>query len=604
MTIRLPSSFVLAAAAAVAAPAFLTAQSTAAAAAARPLAALLPAGSTYAVLEFAGVAACRSAARELPLAAIASHFLAAVPEAARREHLDDEIERLGRRAEQGLQRMGIDAGDLHQLLARPMALAVGRLTLNGLGPSLALVVDEGDAAPAIDRLCDALQTQLTRRHDVAGEDVDVAGVAAHLLHIDRGPQLLTARVGGCFVLTNSRGYLGEIAAVAGGRQPSLATATAYGNAAAGLPSRPLASLFVDPSPLTAALRPLLPYEAGAIGEALGVDDLRGLFAACGAGADGDHEVAELSLTGDRTGLVKALFAKPVAFDFAARCPADTIAFGAFGCDFDAAATAVERVLAQVPDGFGERARRGFAEGWRHVLRQLEASPHDAAELHAALGGQVSFALGFGDGPMPKPELMVHVAVRDAASAAQILSHVEELGRSEGANWGTRQVGDATIRYAKLDRGQAIVTPCYVQVPGGVVLASNVAALVTMLGQDREPAGSLAAQDDFRAAVAMAQGSVGFVHARWFRAVERSRQLLETQLYNLVDSHADELGFDRDALPDVETLAKAVGSSTSVLRVDDAGIRFVQHGPVGLGALVAGGGLFLDELLRRSAARIY
>lgn len=563
----------------------------------------LPAASTYAVVHFGGLGACRTAATSLPIAALVQRFLAALPAATRQQHVEDQLGRLARGMEQPLMHVGIAAADLRSVLGCPMVLAAGRVTVQGLGPSLALVVDEGNAGPALDRLLAALAAMVQRQHDGAlVESVDVDGIAARVLHVPEGPPILSAHVGGRFVLTNSRAYLREIAAVAAGRVVGLTNGSALG-ASPRMPQPVLASMFVNTAPLVAAMSPLLPYEAADIGRALGIEDLRGLYAAAGADATGDAEVLDLAMPGDRHGLCKALFATPVDLAFAGMCPADMIAFGALGCDLDAVGGAVEAVLAQMPDGFVEGARRGTEQAWRQMLRQLGSGPGDYVALRDVLGKQVSFAVGLGSGGVPKPEVMVHVAVRDAAHVHQMLTAIEGHIAERGVTWASRQQGDHEIRYAQFEGGdQAVLTPCYTVLDGGVVIASNVALLVRTVKQFGSPDQSLAATDDFRAAAADAKGGVGFLHVRWFRGVELAWRTIETHVYNYVDSHADELGFDRDALPEAEELARAVGTSTMILHVDDAGMRVTSRGPIGTGSAVAAGGMLLDELLQRTGSQ--
>ena len=62
------------------------------------------------------------------------------------------------------------------------------------------------------------------------------------------------------------------------------------------------------------------------------------------------------------------------------------------------------------------------------------------------------------------------------------------------------------------------------------------------------------------------------------------------------------GFGSDALPDTETMAAALGTSTFLYRVDDNGLTIENHGTFALGALLAAfGGLGDDVLSARNVA---
>ena len=60
----------------------------------------------------------------------------------------------------------------------------------------------------------------------------------------------------------------------------------------------------------------------------------------------------------------------------------------------------------------------------------------------------------------------------------------------------------------------------------------------------------------------------------------------------------------EALPDMETMAKAVGTSTISYRVDDDGITCRSDGAFTLGTLLAAFGACSDHLLARAGAKVY
>ena len=122
------------------------------------------------------------------------------------------------------------------------------------------------------------------------------------------------------------------------------------------------------------------------------------------------------------------------------------------------------------------------------------------------------------------------------------------------------------------------------------------------GKDAEQ--SLFAQEDFTKLAALAGGASGVVHLRLFRAAELGWRSLETLVYPQLDAHKDEVGFGSEALPDTETMAAALGTSTFLYRVDDDGLSIENHGTFSLGALLAAFGSLGDEVFSRASGKIY
>src|SRR5262249_5488835 len=126
-------------------------------AAPRPIEDVLPA-SSYACATFAGTAACNTGARELDVGKLISAFLQQVRQskAAVGERIDAGLEQAAQHVRGALAVGSVSPAAPRARLRRPMALGVGRVSLRGFGPSVALVIDEGDARADIDRLVEAL----------------------------------------------------------------------------------------------------------------------------------------------------------------------------------------------------------------------------------------------------------------------------------------------------------------------------------------------------------------------------------------------------------------------------------------------------------------
>jgi hypothetical protein len=571
----------------------------------RSLEDVLPA-STYAVARFGGLDACRDAAHHQPMAAVVDAFLAKLPPEVRAQFVDAQLDRASDQLQQGLQQAGMSPADMRAVLSRPMALALGRLTVEGHGPSVALLVDAGDAAPAIDRLLAAIEAQGSHQGlQLAWSDVEIGSAKVRRAQGPAEmPALFVGHVGGCFVLSNSRGYLREIDLVAQGKQPALTAASDLGTLARRLPQPALASLFLNTKSLSSMFDAHLPYEAAAFGDALGLGHLDSLYLGTTAATTGGCDLIHIGLQGNPEGLVKALHSKPADLSFARLCSQNTIVFGAGSLDVPAVVDAFDRLLDLLPAEAREEMQR---EMKRELRRELGTTPQEADAVLRAFGNQVGFAIGLEKGAVPKPELLVRLVVRDAARVAPLLQKLEAaVVREAGVEWKTRMVGEASIRFCNLEVPDANfqLSPCYVQAGNDLLFGSDVAALVRALKQGDKQEESFAAQPDYAVMAADCKGASGVLHLRLFRAVELGWRSLETWAYPQVDAHKDEIGFGSEALPDAEAMAKALGTSTFVHVVDGSGMTWRSTGTFGLGGLLAAFGAAADEVLHRACGKVY
>ena len=154
----------------------------------RPVEDVLP-PSTYAAACSAGLAAHVEAANGSSLAPLVRQLLEQLPSELRERFVEKELTRLADQVQADLQRDGWRPADLRALLARPMALAIGRLTIEGMGPSVALVVDEGDAGPALRRVRDLVLRQLPGRD----RQVDEVRIGDHTAQVSRAPEMPPSR---------------------------------------------------------------------------------------------------------------------------------------------------------------------------------------------------------------------------------------------------------------------------------------------------------------------------------------------------------------------------------------------------------------------------
>lgn len=568
---------------------------------------VLPA-STYASVQFGGLSACRRSATAMPLAVLVDNFLKRVPAETRATRVDQSLDHAAQHLQHHLQQVGLSAADLRAVLGQPMTVAIGRLSIEGMGPSVALVIEEGESAAAIGR-CTAAIENLARQFGagIVFDDVKIGDLTVRHATMPDGPPVFLGSVGGYFVLTNSRGQLREIADVVRGVQPGLARTTRLADLRRRLPQPALASVFVNTASVASMLDAHLPYEAAAFGAALGLGQCDALYAGTTASARGGSDVVHFGLGGSERGLMKALVAQPADLGFARLCSQNTVVFAAGSFDAQAVLDAFSHFVELLPAPAREQADVNLRRGLDRGLRRFGTTREAVAGLVHAFGNQVGFALSLEKGAVPKPEVLVHVAVRDATVVAPVLQQLEAMVAERGhVEWKTRKVGEHEIRFCNVDADeiQLKLSPCYVLTEKALLLGSDAAALVRALRQGDQPEESFAAQPDFKALQATAAGGSGVLHLRLFRGVEIGWRTVETMVYPQLDAHQQEVGFSSEALPDAESMAKALGTSTFVYNVDDDGITWKSHGTLAFGSLLAGFGALADDLLSRASGKVY
>lgn len=576
-------------------------QETAGAAALEPgadLFARLPA-STYAAVQFAGLDACRRATAASPVRPLVEQVLHDLPDELRTRFFEQGLDRAADELREGLEQAGLRPGDVRDLLARPMVLALGRLTLEGKGPSVALLVDEGPARGARERCWDALTQRMLQKTSVGGA-VSIDGVAVQHLRLPSGPPLFVGTVGGAFVVTNSRGYLQELAAVAAGAD-SFADSPMLCRSRTQAPGEALLSLAVDTRWAASMLQPLLPYEAAAFAEALGLGAVDGFVATSSFGAAGSCDLLHLGVAGSPAGLTRALFAGPLDLSFLSACPASAVMVGAVHLDVDAFVAAAERLVALLP----EEVQAEIRDDFRRELRQAGIGADGLRRALASFGPQVAMALSLANDGLPKPELLMRLTLRDGGTVARLLQRLERATGENGLEWRTRTVDGIDVRYCQLPLGDSPLqlTPCYARVGDTLWLGSEVAVLVRAL-RPTEGHEGLDQQDDAPALLAQAGDANGVLHVRTGHLAAMLWPLLETWVIPQLDAQRDELGFGSEVLPDEELVQAALGTSTTVLRVDAHGFTVEQHGPTRFGQQMAALGFVVDELLARAAAKIF
>jgi hypothetical protein len=300
-----------------------------------------------------------------------------------------------------------------------------------------------------------------------------------------------------------------------------------------------------------------------------------------------------------------LTAALVDLGIASACSANTVLLLAGSCDVPAVVDAFDRFTALLPTRIGDEVRRNASRGLAQAFRQIGASLAEADAMSRAFGNQIGLALQLEKGAVSKPELLLRLGVRDAAKVTTLLQRLEAASmREDNVEWKTRKAGAHEIRFCSVPMPeiQLQLSPCYALANGALWIASDVMGLLRALQQNGEQ--SLAAQADFVDVQKLAAGASGIMHLRLDRAVAIGWPFVESFVYPQLDAHRDQFGIDSESLPDEEALAKALGNSTFVWRVDDDTVRLSSHGTLSFGGLFAGLSLLGDNVLSRAAAKVF
>ena len=566
---------------------------------------LLPA-STYAAMRFGGLDACRQATGQLPLTQIVKSMLGVVPAEMREELLDGRLDMAAEQVRNALQQHGVEPADVRAMLGQPMTLALGRLSIEGMGPSMCLVIEEGNHRQSINR-CVAASMNVIRRfvENTLVERIEIAGTPFYHVSI-AGTPIFAGSIAGNYCVSNSRGYLREVIQVAAGKQPSLVATTAVAGLRQQLPAPPLAAYTINASSIMDMLTPHLPYEAADFSDALGLGRLDLIYAAVTASKSGGTDLMHFGIGGSEKGLAKSLVSAPADLSFASACSNNTVVFGSGSFDISAVMNAFQRFVKLLPAEAQREIQREMGREMTREFRRMGTSPAEVHGLLRAFGNQVGFAFSLEKGAMPKPEMLMRVSVNSAETVASVMQRFEGLSAEEGGlEWRSRMAGDQEVRFCNLPIEDKLqLSPCYALTKDALWIGSDVAGLVRSLKRGQSEGESLAEAEDFQKLTKESAGASGVLHIRSFRGVQIGWRTVETLVYPMIDAQSDELGFDSSDLPDSEELAKALGTTTLLYRVDDNGVTVKSQGPMTFGAILAAFGALGDEVLSRATGKVF
>ena len=554
---------------------------------------------------FGGLDRCTSAVNGHAAATLVKSFVEGIPAATRDARVTAMLEQRAAQVRDGFAQSPLQLSAARALLRRPMAIGLGRPTILGIGPSLALVVDEGNSGAEIDALLSQLAS--ARPEPTRVQKGSAAGVACTLVEGEGMPTLYAVHHDGAFVFTNSEGYLREILAVRSQQQPSLAAGSSLGSQRARLLEDPLVEMFVNVAPMLPMVEPLLPYEAADFGRALGIESLGGAYLAAGPSSAGTVETIDIQVRGNKDGLLKAALSGQVDFEAAKFFSKDTLAFAGLRLDANAAAAAFDRFCSQLPRDQARDARRDAARDFLRGFREAGMSDAEIHELFASIDGSISVGFSLGNAPAPIPEAVAIAKIRDAAVVGKHLDSMRAAMAKQGLEWKVRMQGDTQVHYCSAPIGEDSglqLTPSYAIHEGCLVIGSTTKALLDAMKQRADETTSLFRETDFVAAALADEGAMAFVHLRPGRFCERYWRTAEARLFPLIDDNQEELGFSSVDLPEPEAFAKALGSMSWSITCDEDGMRLRMRGNVGLGGAAASFAALVDDVLLRAKAKAY
>lgn len=571
----------------------------------KPVQDCLPA-STWAMAAFGGLERCNEAIAGHATARLVQDLLKMIPAELRESQLGSKLDEAAQGLREGLEQGSLSPSAVRAVLQRPMAIGIGRLTIQGMGPSFALVVDEGNAAADLDRLIE--QVVAARVLPARIGKGTAAGIDCRTLEGEEMPTVFLARDGGRLIVTNSEGYLTEILRTARGEQPSLAAGASLGAQRARLQATPLVEMFANPKPFLGMWEPMLPYEAPAIGKAIGIESVQGFYFAAAPSGDGTVETIDLQVPGDRGGLLKAALAGAADLEAAKWFDDETLAFAALRLDLPTAIAAFDQVLDQLPRPVAKEARRDIARDIARDLGREGISTKDLEELIGALHGSVSIGLQLEEGAIPLPSVLAIAKVRDEAVVSRWLDRLREATAQQGGiEWKTRKSGDVTVHYCAIEaaaESKVPLVPSFALVAGNLIVGSQVRAVIEAIKQHEQADASLFATADFAAAAKAEAKSMAFLHLRPGRAIEKHWKAIETWVLPQLDAQSEQLGFGSEDLPEPEVFARGLGTMTLSATCDEHGVRLRSRGNLGLGGVLAAFGAVCDDVLQRASTKAY
>lgn len=568
--------------------------------------------STYAVALFAGLDGGKNAAEGMRMFSLGKRTL-------ERAGLEleglagDDLQHAIRDFARGLAEVGLDAASLRSLLRGDCALGVGRPTLQFFGmPSMLLAVDIGNRGREFGAAQDRLETLLAHhapRLGIEWGSERFGDTEIRRIHARKYSALVTyATIDGLFLVATGDGYLKDCIRTLRGKGRSIRDNATYRNARQKHRVRPLASLFVNCQPVCRMLAPLMPYEAPALGESLGIEQLDGLYWATGTDAGGSDDMLFVAARGDERGALKALFHRPCSMHAATICPADTVLFASASFDSGALVDAVRRIVRHLPPELRRELEKEFK---REVIRELDRELRqvglklrDVASLLEHVGSEVSLAMQMPLKQGPVPGMYAFVRLENPSAAEEQL--MARLGRLldgvHGPQLRTRNYQGHRIHFASVRAGVQL-TPAFTIVGNTLVFSPLRPDLERLLSGMTKGEPRLADTPAFRKTIENTGPASMFLTVRLGVAMERGWPMARGQLTGMLRRFAPD-HVDPNAVPTTEEMAQAFDNVTVSAFADREGFLVRQRHPIGLGTMLALAAWGADWFLAKTAAKMH
>ncbi len=562
---------------------------------------LFPA-SSYAVVEFAGLEACRSAAAGIDVWGFADQLAEKVAGRSAAELVRNEVLPEVRR---GLAQAGFRPEELAQLLGGRVALGVGRVSFfdDEPMPSFALAIDaSGGRAELAERAMLVFRRLMeseapdpvTERREISGFAIDVVRSGSH------NGAIGTARVGDWAVLASSPDYLAAICRTVAGAQPSMAQVAELGAARQERGEGALLDLFVNVGPFWDALGLALPYEADPILGALGVQRLDGLYAAFGVGEGRGQDRIHAAVTHDENGLVAALLPRGGASTrLASFCPPDVLWMSSMGLQPRDVHAGFERLLESLPN---EARREVHREVFVELARELEREGFDPVyltELLEKVGPSISFAVSMPRIQVGVPQIPTGYALIECEEPSQVAGLLVILLEKTGVEVKTVGFEGTQIHYFRVPEAGVPLAPALMPIEGGVLISTDLRSLKTAFRRSADAADpSLADDAEFQAFATARQAASGFDLLRLQRNVAAAYEAFKPLLEGWVEREGGpEFGLEVDDLPTGAELEGMLSDVVVALSRDERGVTLEVESPITLGSALAVVGDLADRVLR-------
>lgn len=349
---------------------------------------------------------------------------------------------------------------------------------------LVLVFKIGDEA-ALDGLLATVESMAKNETpNFAREKVTIAGVSAERMGEKGEPfQLYHARTAGYAVFSPSEKSMGSIlGALAGGSSaPSLGSDANYA-AVAKTTRRPneIATLYVNFAGILSNLEPVLPPQAKAAIDTLGLRGLQSMSVTSAFEGKGFIDVSSVHTTGEKKGILRLTDGPPIDAAALGAVPKDVVSFSLFNFDSGVLWSSLWDTLKAVDPAKESEARQMLAGFESQVGVKFKE------DLIDCLGSRmVTFQRAAMPGQM-LPDFAFFLQVKSADKLRDTMSKLTKL--AQGASLKEVKIADNTYYYLDLSAILPIplLQPSYAFVDDNLVLSLNLQSLKSIVNARKAP----------------------------------------------------------------------------------------------------------------------